>query len=154
MPPDPQSPPGTPAEPERAAWTATPFALPTGLLLVRGLASVVAVAAVGTVIGGLLRPGAGWSSALQGGLAAAAGIAGGILVITPWKPRPVTIWPALLLGGQGAGLVAALLTGLLLYSSSRPGEPLIFGAVLAVGYTAGMLAMATLFGRIVANRGP
>lgn len=132
----------------------TPFPLPTGLLLLRGGSAAVLVGAAAALVGGLLAPGGGWVSGALGGGAAVIGVIAGVLVITPWKARPVTIWPALLLGGQGAGFVAALVAGLLLYSASRPGEPLVFGAALAVGYTAGLLTVASLFGRIVANRGP
>lgn len=151
----PEATPPTAPEPSTAAPNiTTPFSLPTGLLIARGVAPAVAVGALAVIVAGLLRPGSGWMSATLGSLSAVIGILAGVLVIAPWKARPVTIWPALLLGGQGAGFVAALVSGLLLYSASRPGEPLIFGAALAVGLTAGLLSVASLFGRIVANRGP
>ncbi|MGP1310095.1 MAG: hypothetical protein ACTS27_07860 [Phycisphaerales bacterium] len=130
--------------PPPASKAKTPIAMPTGKLVV--------VSAAGAILAGLalwallsfLRP-ASASGAPLGALAGFLGTAIGVLVIQPWKPRPITAWGTILLAAQGVAFFGVILFGVGLYSASRP-DPvgLLTGAVAS--FLCATIAQASVAG--------
>ncbi len=124
----PEAPPNA-VPPPSASKARTPIELPTGKLL--------AVTLAGSIVAGL----AVWSAMYflrpqsVGGVAfgVAAGFFGtalGLLVVQPWKARPMASWPTILFAAQGVSFFGVILIAVGLYSASRP-DPvgLLAGAV-------------------------
>ena len=105
--------------------------LPTRRLLTTSLACL-AMAAAGWTLITLIGPWPG-SVTLQGLLAL--GIttlvsAAGLLLIQPWRTRPILAWGTLLIALSMGRVVATLGTCLLLYFAARlPAGPLLLGAL-------------------------
>lgn len=122
----------------------TPVAMPAGRLVG---ATVLAGALAGLAAWGLclaVRPGSA-PGAPWGALAGTLGTLAGVLVIQPWKARPVVAWGMTLLASQGVSFFGVILFGVGLYSASRP-DPvgLLVGAVAA--FVCALLAQATVAG--------
>lgn len=125
------------------------FALPTFRILGSGLGLAAVIAAFGAAMAWIFRPN-GVSGAAVALAAITAGYTGGVLLIQPWRVRLATMWPMLLLGAQGAILAGVLIVGLLLYSATRP-DPLVFGLVVTAGFTASVLGLASVYGKVASG---
>jgi hypothetical protein len=140
------------ATPVVEATTATKRPLPSyGLPLFRligvGAAGAVMMGSLGYLIAlAMKRPGGGWAALL--GLMLVIGVYSGVIVsLRPWIVRRSDRWPILLFGAQGGVLFGVLFGGLLLYSATRP-DAVVFGLVVAAGFTAAVLGMAIVYGQV------
>ena len=120
--------------------------LPTvRLLLIPALLS----AAVGAVWAGgaaiLQRPGEDVIGGLLAGVAAAAAVALAMLLIGPWRLRPLTTMPFVFLAGTVVQAVATLGGGFLLYSATRFGTTATWLCLVAA-YWAGLFGLVRIYG--------
>lgn len=119
--PDPSPPP---------ARAQTPVTLPTAKLAGVSVALAVVVGVGLWGVSAFVRPGAGVGAALGAG-AGLFGTLAGLLLIQPWKARPIARWGFLLLGAQALAMVGVTIAAIGLYSASRPDPAgLLVGAVM------------------------
>lgn len=127
---------GSAASEGRAGWLAPVFALPTARLIAVVWTSTVFAGAAWTLVM-LLRGAEGWDLATGalGALTVGLGATTGLLVIRPWRPRPLDRWPAVWMGASGVRLLVTLGIGLLLYSATPSGTVHLWFSV-AIAYAA------------------
>jgi hypothetical protein len=121
-----------------------PFPLPTGALAIASVAGVSVVAIAAALAGPQLGASAAPRAALWGGVAAGIGTILGLLVVRPWKARPLGQWPFALLAGQGATFLGVLFSAAAVYFSARPGQA-VFAVVCAGGFLGALLAQAAVY---------
>ncbi len=129
-----------------------PLVLPTGRLVA---ASVLVAAVAGVILWGLLplvRPNAGLGIAL-GVAAGGLGSIAGVLLVKPWRSRPVAMWPTMLLAAQGIGFFGTLFVSGLLYSTTRP-DPLGLAAGSVLSFVGAVIGHARVFASCVRSVGP
>ncbi len=141
------SPPGNQSSPEIGETRPSPgvdFRLPIARMLVSALAAGGLVFVAGAIVVVALRPG-GFPGLAGGVGAGAAGPAVALLLIGPWKTRPLLRWGMLLFAAQGISVVGAAALALLLYSATRP-DPLVLVPALAATFVAVWATLARVFG--------
>ncbi len=82
-------------------------------------------------------------SAALGAGACVVGMLVGMLAIQPWKPRPIPVWPTMVLAAHGISMAAVILAAVSLYSAARPDAP-AFLACVALPFPLAMIAQARL----------
>jgi len=130
------------------------LALPVRAILLSITVSTAFVGAAGWTVLHFVRPAAESSAPLV-----AIGLwlvsSGSLLVIQPWKRRPLAQWPALWLAGRfGSFLGTVVLAAALLYSaphSERLSTGLVFLAGYALVFTAELVVAARVFSRLGAG---
>lgn len=129
-----------------------PLVLPTGRLVT---ASVLVAVVAGVVLWGLLqlvRPNAELGIAL-GVAAGGLGSIAGVLLVKPWRSRPVAVWPTMLLAAQGIGFFGTLFVSGLLYSTTRP-DPLGLAAGSVLSFVGAVIGHARVFASCARSVGP
>jgi hypothetical protein len=136
---DPSPPPSRTAPPNLPA-----FALPTASFLkwqaVMGLGVGLIWAVITWLTSGLH---AAIGPALAGGCASLAGWAG-VLIIMPWKPRSMMIWPMLVMVGTGLVMIFTLAAGFVLHFAAHRGTISVW-LCLVVSFWAVLAATVRVF---------
>lgn len=132
--------------------TPVPVTLPTRqLLLSVVLSSLVAGGLVSLL--GVMMGWADWDRAgIWGGVLVAICTAGGVLAITPWKPRPMTMWVAIWLGQTVVRMLVTPAAAYLLYSATSI-RPMALAAAVGSCYLAAVVVEARVLTRILATGG-
>ena len=128
--------------------------LPTVPFIVAGCAGSAIAGAGWAIVGALL--GGGAVDVLIG--AAAAGVVGtavllSILVVAPWRPKPLQTWPIVWVAGSFVRLIASMGGVYLLYSATPLGG---FQTLMAVGivYATTVIGEAMVFARYLQSSRP
>lgn len=129
------------------------IALPVGSLITASIIGAAAPGAIWTI--GAMIGGFGWNIASAGLLGAGVVIIAmiaGLLVLTPWKARPIAIWGPLWLGGILVRLVLTPLLAWVLYSATSI-QPEAFGACVGITYITALLTEVSVLARFVRRAG-
>lgn len=117
------------------------------------LAVVGAAAAVGLgawPIAVLVRPG-GQGAIVGAAASVVAAFLLGLVVMRPWRARPVGRWMVAWLAGRGVCFIAVLAIGALLYSATRV-DAAVFWLVIGAGYFVALLSEALVFASTLKSR--
>jgi len=105
-----------------------------------------AVAALGWIAASVWAPGSVWLAVASAGAIFAA-FAISLLVVAPWRAKPMDRWPAIWLAGRGVCFALTVVAALgLLYSAPAEGRP-VTGLVIAGGYLAALVVESALVAR-------